>query len=61
MIGALKQVEAGQAVEGGAKGRRVEAHAYAWKAKYGGMDVTRRKRRNSCGMRTRDCESWSPI
>ncbi len=41
MIGALKQVEAGRAVEDVARELGVSKHTlYAWKAKYGGMDVT---------------------
>ena len=39
MIGALKQVEAGRAVEDVAREVGVSKHTlYAWKAKYGGMD-----------------------
>jgi putative transposase len=41
MIGALKQVEAGRAVEDVAREVGVSKHTlYAWKAKYGGMDVS---------------------
>ena len=41
MIGALKQVEAGRAVEDVARELGVSKHTiYAWKAKYGGMDVS---------------------
>jgi putative transposase len=41
IIGALKQVEAGQKVEDVARERGVSKHTiYAWKAKYGGMDVS---------------------
>ena len=41
MIGALKQVEAGRAVEDLAWEYGVSKHTiYAWKAKYGGMDVS---------------------
>ena len=40
MIGALKQVEAGRKVEDVAREVGVSKHTlYAWKAKYGGMDV----------------------
>jgi len=39
--GALKQVEAGRAVEDVARELGVSKHTlYAWKAKYGGMDVS---------------------
>ena len=39
MIGALKQVEAGRAVEDVARELGVSKHTlYAWKAKYGGME-----------------------
>jgi len=41
MIAALKQVEAGRKVEDIARECAVSKHTiYAWKAKYGGMDVT---------------------
>jgi putative transposase len=40
MIAALKQVEAGRKVEDVARECGVSKHTlYAWKAKYGGMDV----------------------
>lgn len=41
MIAALKQVEAGRKVEDIARECGVSKHtSYAWKSKYGGMDVT---------------------
>jgi putative transposase len=41
MIGAVKQVEAGRAAEDVAREVGVSKHTiYAWKAKYGGMDVS---------------------
>src|SRR5438132_5497894 len=41
MIAALKQVDAGRAVEGVAREVGGSKHTiYAWKAKYGGMDVS---------------------
>jgi putative transposase len=41
MIGALQQVEAGRAVEDVGRELGVSKHTlYAWKAKYGGMDVS---------------------
>ena len=41
IIAALKQVEAGRAVEDVAREAGVSKHTiYAWKAKYGGMDVS---------------------
>jgi putative transposase len=41
MIGALKQVERGRKVEDVAREQGVSKHTiYAWKAKYGGMDVS---------------------
>ena len=41
MIGALKQLEAGRKAEDVARGVGVPKHTiYAWKAKYGGMDVS---------------------
>lgn len=41
MIGALKQVEAGRKAEDVAREIGVSKHTlYAWKAKYGGMDVS---------------------
>jgi putative transposase len=41
IIGALKQVEAGRSVEDLAREQGVSKHTiYAWKAKYGGMDVS---------------------
>jgi len=42
MIGALKPVEAGRVVEDVARKLGVSKHTlYAWKTKYGGMDVSR--------------------
>jgi putative transposase len=41
IIAALKQVEAGRAVEDLARELGVSKHTiYAWKSKYGGMDVS---------------------
>jgi putative transposase len=41
IIEALKQVEAGQTTEDVARAHGVSKHTiYAWKAKYGGMDVS---------------------
>ena len=41
MIAALKQVEAGRKVDDVAREQGVSKHTlYAWKAKYGGMDVS---------------------
>jgi putative transposase len=40
MIAAVKQMEAGRKAEGVPRGGRQHAHDYAWKAKYGGMDVS---------------------
>ncbi len=41
MIGALKQLEAGRKAEDVARETGVSKHTiYAWKAKYGGMDVS---------------------
>ncbi len=41
IIAALKQVEAGRAVEDVAREHGVSKHTiYAWKAKYGGMEVS---------------------
>jgi len=41
MIGALKQMEAGRKAEDVAREVGVSKHTiYAWKAKYGGMDVS---------------------
>ena len=45
MIGALKQVEAGRKAEDVAREVGVSKHTlYAWKAKYGGMDVSEARR-----------------
>lgn len=42
IIGALKQLEAGRKAEDVAREEGVSKHTiYAWKAKYGGMDVSR--------------------
>ena len=41
IIGALKQVESGRKVEEVAREQGVSKHTiYAWKSKYGGMDVS---------------------
>ena len=41
IIGVLKQVEAGRKVEDVAREQGVSKHTiYAWKSKYGGMDVS---------------------
>jgi hypothetical protein len=59
MIGPLKQLEAGRKAEDVAREVGVSKHTiYAWKAKYGGMDVSRGRKRSSCGMRTRGCACW---
>jgi putative transposase len=48
MIAALKQVEAGRKVEDVARECGVSKHTmYAWKAKYGGMDVNEAQRLRS--------------
>jgi len=45
MIGALKQVEAGRKVEEVAREIGVSKHTiYAWKAKYGGLEVNEAQR-----------------
>jgi len=45
MIGALKQVEAGRRVEDVAREMGVSKHTvYAWKAKYGGLEVSEAQR-----------------
>jgi putative transposase len=45
MIGALKQVEAGRRVEDVAREMSVSHHTvYAWKAKYGGLEVSEAQR-----------------
>jgi putative transposase len=45
MIGALKQVEAGRRVEDVARDMGVSHHTvYAWKAKYGGLEVSEAQR-----------------
>jgi len=41
IIGALKQIEAGRSTEDVAREQSVSKHTiYAWKAKYGGMEVS---------------------
>jgi putative transposase len=48
IIAALKQVEAGRRVEDVAREAGVSQHTiYAWKAKYGGMEVTEAQRLRS--------------
>jgi putative transposase len=48
IIAALKQVEAGRRVEDVAREAGVSQHTmYAWKAKYGGMEVTEGQRLRS--------------
>jgi putative transposase len=45
MIGALKPVEAGRRVEDVARDMGVSTHTvYAWKAKYGGLEVSEAQR-----------------
>jgi hypothetical protein len=54
IIAALKQVEAGRAVEDLAREYGVSKHTiYAWKSKYGGMEA-RRRRSSSSATRIRD-------
>ena len=54
MIAALKQVEAGRRVEDVAREAGVSQHTiYAWKAKYGGMEVTEAQR-----LRSLEDENW---
>lgn len=58
MIGALKQLEAGRKAEDVAREVGVWKHTiYAWKAKYGGMDVSQAQEAKRA-MRTRGCGSW---
>ncbi len=48
MIGALKQLEAGRKAEDVAREVGVSKHTiYAWKAKYGGMDVSQARDENT--------------
>ena len=60
MIGApLKQLEAGRKAEDVAREVGVSRHTiYAWKAKYGGMDVSQAQEEKPLPMRTRSCGSW---
>jgi putative transposase len=61
-IGALKQVKAGGKAADVAREIGVSKHTiYAWKAKYGGMDVSEAQEAKQFGMRTRGCGSWWPI
>jgi putative transposase len=54
IIAALKQVEAGRKAKDGAREQGVSKHTvYAWKAKYGGMDVSEAERSSTFGIRTR--------
>jgi putative transposase len=54
IIAALKQVEAGRRVEDVAREAGVSQHTmYAWKAKYGGMEVTEAQR-----LRSLEDENW---
>jgi putative transposase len=51
MIGALRQLEAGRKAEDVAREVGVSKHTiYAWKAKYGGMDVSRAQDAKPCGL-----------
>ncbi len=53
MIAALKQIEAGRTVDDVAREQGVSKHTiYAWKAKYGGMEVSEPKKSSTCAMRT---------
>ncbi len=63
MISALKQVDAGRAVEDVAREVGVSKHTiYAWKARYGGMDVSQaQEARQLRETRTRGCGSWWQI
>jgi putative transposase len=62
MIAAVKQMEAGRKAEDVAREVGVSAHTiYAWKLKYGGMDVSEARKPSDYGMKTRDCASWSAI
>ena len=50
MIGALKQLEAGRKAEDVAREVGVSKHTiYAWKAKYGGMDVSQAQEAKQLG------------
>ena len=61
MIAAVKQMEAGRKAEDVAREVGVSAHTmYAWKAKYGGMDVSEAQEPSDCGTRTVGCASWLP-
>jgi len=48
IIGVLKQVEAGRSVEDVARDQGVSKHTiYAWKLKYGGMEVSEAREVNN--------------
>ena len=67
IITAPKQVEAGRTAEDVAREQGVSKHTiYAWKAKYGGMEVSEAvRRRSSCGMRragtSRNSQRWHAV
>jgi len=62
MIGALKQLEAGRKAEDVAREVGVSKHTiYAWKTKYGGMDVSQAQEANNCETRIRSYGSWCRI
>jgi putative transposase len=53
IIEALKQVEAGRSAGDVGRQYGVSKHtAYAWKAKYGGLEVSEAQELNSCVRRT---------
>jgi putative transposase len=59
MIAAVKQMEAGRKVEGVAREVGVSAHTiYAWKSKYGGMDVSEVQEARQLRDENTGCENW---
>jgi putative transposase len=59
MIGALKQLEAGRKAEEVAREVGVSKHTiYAWKAKYGGMDVSQAQEAKQLREENTRCASW---
>lgn len=58
MIGALKQLEAGRKAEDVAREVGVSKHTiYAWKAKYGGMDVSQANTNTNSARQQKDLVS----
>ena len=59
MVGAIRQMDAGRKAEDVARELGVSKHTlYAWKSKYGGMEVSEAQEAKRLRDENRSCGSW---